>query len=77
MDAAAAHLLDFSAPFDIALLDQLVSIAYDGSHPQRLAAEESLVRMKQHADMWKRADAILETSTQQSTKFFGYNFLYI
>lgn len=75
MDAAAAHLLDFSKPFDSSLLDQIVSIAMDGLHPQRPAANEFLVRMKEHADMWKRADAILETSKQLATKFFGLQVL--
>jgi exportin-1 len=71
MDAAAAHLLNFAVPFDSALLDQIVAIAFDASHPQRAAANEFLVKMKEHPDMWKRADAILETSHQQTTKFFG------
>lgn len=75
MDAAAAHLLDFSKPFDGSLLEQIVSIAMDGLHPQRPAANEFLVRMKEHPDMWKRADAILETSKQLGTKFFGLQVL--
>ena len=75
MDAAATHLLDFSKPFDSSLLDQIVSIAMDGLHPQRPAANEFLVRMKEHPDMWKRADAILETSKQLATKFFGLQVL--
>ena len=75
MDAAAAHLLDFSKTFDISLLDQIVLIAMDGLHPQRPAANEFLVRMKEHPDMWKRADSILETSKQIATKFFGLQVL--
>jgi hypothetical protein len=61
------------------LLDQIVVIAMDGSHPQRSKANEFLVMMKDHpgrrnrfiatyswlanygTDMWKRADAILES----------------
>jgi hypothetical protein len=50
MDAAAAHLLNTSQPFDSNLLDQIVLIAMDGSHPQRAAANEFLVRMKDHPD---------------------------
>lgn len=75
MDAAAAHLLNFSQPFDCSLLDQIVLIAMDGAHPQRSAANEFLVRMKDHPDMWKRADAILEVSKQSATKFFGLQVL--
>jgi exportin-1 len=75
MEAAAAHLLNFSQPFDCSLLDQIILIAMDGSHPQRAAANEFLVRMKDHPDMWRRADAILEVSKQEATKFFGLQVL--
>eukprot|EP01039_Chlorochromonas_danica_P005713 gene5713-6297_t len=75
MEAAATHLLNFSQPFDCELLDQIVLIAMDGSHPQRSAANEFLVRMKDHPDMWRRADAILEVSKQPATRFFGLQVL--
>ncbi|CAM9165729.1 unnamed protein product [Ectocarpus fasciculatus] len=75
MDLAAAHLLDFSKDFDITLMDQLVMIAMDGSHPQRSGANEFLVKMKDHPEMWKRADAILERSKNEATKFFGLQVL--
>lgn len=75
MDVAAAHLLDFSKEFDITLMDQLVLIALDGSHPQRANANDFLVRMKDHPEMWKRADAILERSKNEATKFFGLQVL--
>mmetsp|Transcript_6605 Transcript_6605/g.11084 ORF Transcript_6605/g.11084 Transcript_6605/m.11084 type:complete len:1124 (+) Transcript_6605:163-3534(+) len=75
MEAAAAHLLNFAQPFDCALLDQIVLIAMDGAHPQRGAANEFLVTMKDHPDMWRRADAILESSKQLQTKFFGLQVL--
>lgn len=75
MEQAAAHLLNFSQPFDCTLLDQIVLIAMNSSHPQRPAANEFLVRMKEHPDMWRRADAILETSQQEATRFFGLQVL--
>jgi exportin-1 len=59
MEAAAAHLLNFSAPFDCALLDQVVLIAMDGAHPQRAAASEFLVKMKDHPDMWRRVGKVI------------------
>jgi hypothetical protein len=71
MDAAAAHLLDFSKPFDITLLEQIVAIAFEANHPMQSKACEFLVKIKEHPDMWKRADAILETAKDQSTKYFG------
>ena len=51
MDAAAAHLLDFSKEFDISLLDQIVTIAYDGLHPKRSSANEFLIMIKEHPEM--------------------------
>lgn len=75
MDVVAAHLLDFSRDFDITLLDQLVTIALDGSHPQRANANEFLVKIKDHPEMWKRADAILERSHSEGTRFFGLQVL--
>lgn len=75
MDAAVAHLLDFSKEFDITLLDQIVDIAFNSSHPRRAAANEFLVQIKDHPDMWKRADAILETSKNPATRFFGLQVL--
>ncbi len=75
MDAAAAHLLNFSQPFDCSLLDQIYMIAMDGSHPQRAAANEFLVKLKEHPDMWRRADAILESTKNTGVKFFGAQLL--
>ena len=48
METAAKHLLDFSVPFDVALLDQIVTIAMDGAHQQRSKANEFLVLIKDH-----------------------------
>ena len=48
METAANHLLDFSIPFDVTLLDQIVGIAMDGAHPQRSKANEFLVLIKDH-----------------------------
>lgn len=75
MDAAASHLLDFSKPFDTALLDQLVAIAYDGSNSNRKAAEDFLIRMRENPDMWKRAADILDSSKQLNSIFFALQVL--
>lgn len=69
------HLLDFNQPFDIALLEQIVEIAYDSGHSSRSDASKLLVEMKDHPEMWKRANAILETSAQPAVKFFGLQVL--
>lgn len=70
MEVAEAHLLDFSKPFDCGLLDQIISIWSDGSNPQRPAADAFLARLRESPDMWKRADAVLETSKNDYSKFF-------
>ena len=45
MDEAAAHLLDFSKSFDVTLLDQIVAIANEASHPNRAGADEFLQKL--------------------------------
>lgn len=75
MEAAAAHLLDFSKPFDSDLLDQIIVIAMDSLHPQRSKANDFLVMMKDNPEMWKRVDAILETAKNDGTKFFALQVL--
>jgi exportin-1 len=75
MEAAAAHLLDFSKPFDIVLLDQITTISMDGLHPQRSRANEFLVMMRDNPEMWKRADSILEGSKLEASKFFALQVL--
>ena len=75
MEQTEAHLLDFSKEFDIDLLDQIVAIAYDGAHPNRSAANDFLVKMKEHPEMWRRADAILEGSKQATSRYFGLQVL--
>lgn len=68
-------MLDFSKPFDVVLLDQIAVISMDGSHPQRPRANEFLVMMKDNPEMWKRSDAILETSKIEASKFFALQVL--
>jgi exportin-1 len=75
MEQAEAHLLDFSKEFDVVLLDQIIVIAFDPSHPQRQEANQFLVRLKEHPDVWMRAGAILEGSKHANTRFFGLHIL--
>jgi len=70
MESAAESLLDFSKDFEFELLDQIVAIANDGAHPQRVNADEFLVKIKDHPDMWKRTYDVLEKSSQETTRFF-------
>eukprot|EP00752_Nemacystus_decipiens_P006845 g6147.t1 len=75
MEAAAAKLMDFSQPMDVALLDQVVTTAFDASHPQRNEANMLLMRMKESPDMWQQAGTILEQSQSQHTRFIGLQIL--
>lgn len=42
MEATAAKLMDFSQPMDVPLLDQVVTTAFDASHPQVRKARHNL-----------------------------------
>ena len=75
MEAAAAHIMDMSLPFDANLLDELFSIALNGTNVHRAAANDFLVRMKEHPEMWKRVDKIIENCRHMGTKFFGLQVL--
>ena len=70
MDKAEAAILDFSKPFQCDLLDQIVTIANDGNHPNRANADAFLVKLKENPDIWKRTYDVLETSKLETTKFF-------
>lgn len=75
MEAAGAKLMDFSQPMDVTLLDQVVTTAFDASHPQRNDANILLMRMKESPDMWTQAGTILEQSQSQHTRFIGLQIL--
>lgn len=61
--------------FSVTLLDEVVKIAYDPMNPQRSAANKVLMAFQEMPDVWTKADAILETSTNAETKFFGLQVL--
>lgn len=75
MEAAAAHILDLTQDLDITLVDQIIQIAYEGTHPKQKAMSEFMVMLIEHPEMWKRADTILEKSTLLLTRFFGLQVL--
>ena len=54
----------FLAPqaFDVSLLDQVITTAYNPTHPSRNDANTILMALQANADMWTRSDAILEQS---------------
>jgi exportin-1 len=76
MEAAAAKLLDLTQqPFDVALLDEVVAATYDPHHPHQNDANLLLMRVKEHPEMWTRADTILEQSKSSQGRFFGLQVL--
>eukprot|EP00611_Tribonema_gayanum_P030255 TRINITY_DN8353_c0_g1_i1.p1 TRINITY_DN8353_c0_g1~~TRINITY_DN8353_c0_g1_i1.p1 ORF type:complete len:1092 (+),score=466.29 TRINITY_DN8353_c0_g1_i1:336-3611(+) len=75
MEAAAAKLMDMSQPFDLALLDQVVTATYDPHNPQQQQANRLLMQLKDHKEMWTRSKDILEGNASPQTKFFGLQIL--
>ena len=71
-DQVAAALVQ---QFDIAVLDQLVSAAYDPVNPQRSAANKALMQLQEAPDLWTKADEIIEKSVNPQTRFFGLQVL--
>lgn len=75
MESAAQRLLDPNVEFDINLLDNVITTAYDPIHPQRAAANKALMTLQQSPDLWTKADAILERSSNPQARFFGLQIL--
>jgi exportin-1 len=76
MDAVAQRLLDPAATeFDVPLLDQVVTAAYDPTSPHRAAANKQLMALQEAPDLWTKADAILERSQNPQARFFGLQVL--
>lgn len=73
----AEKLLDFSGPFDVPMLDQIIAAFYTpGADPtMRSEAEKVMTSLQEHELMWTRADAILEQSQNPNTKFFALQVL--
>jgi hypothetical protein len=71
MEAVGQKLLDFSQPFDVAALDQVVQCMNDPKSPHQRVANQIMVALQEHQDSWTRASDILEQSNSVQTKFFG------
>ncbi|GMF52276.1 unnamed protein product [Phytophthora fragariaefolia] len=71
MEAVGQKLLDFSQPFDVAALDQVVQCMNDPKSPHQRVANQIMVALQEHQDSWTRASDILEQSSSIQTKFFG------
>ncbi len=75
IETAATRLLDMNHPLDVNLFDQVVQATYDPHHPQQAEANNLLMRIKEHPQMWSRADAILEGAGTPQGQFFGLQLL--
>jgi exportin-1 len=75
MEEALQRLLDFTQEFDVALLDNLVTAAYDPVNPQRAEANKVLMALKDNPDLWTKADGILERASNPHTRFLGVSIL--
>lgn len=71
MEAIGQKLLDFSHPFDVSLLDQVVTCMNDPKSPHQRIANQIMVALQEHQDSWTRASDILEQSKSPQTKYFG------
>ncbi|KAI2505592.1 CRM1 C terminal [Fragilaria crotonensis] len=72
IDQVAASLVK---QFDISVLDQLVSAAYDPVNPQRSAANKALMQLQEAPELWTKADEMIEKSVNPLTRFFGLQVL--
>jgi len=75
MEVALRRLVDPSQEFDIALLDNIISVAFDHSNPQQIAANKALMTLQENPDLWTKADSILERATNHQTRYFGLQIL--
>lgn len=77
MEVALQRLLDISPTqeFDIVLLDNVISTAYNPVNPQRMAANKALMTLQENPDLWTKADSILERAQNHQTRFFGLQIL--
>ncbi|KAL0590230.1 hypothetical protein ABG067_001475 [Albugo candida] len=75
MEAIGQKLLDFSHPFDVSLLDQVVTCMNDPKSPHQRIANQIMVALQEHQDSWTRASDILEQSKSPQTKYFGLQIL--
>jgi exportin-1 len=72
MDHIAASLMN---QFDLAILDNIISAAYDPTNPERSAANKVLMQLQEAPELWTKADEMIEKSNNPQTRFFGLQVL--
>ena len=61
--------------FDVSVLDQIVTAAYDPINPNRSAANQFLMQLQEAPELWRQADSIIEKATNPQARFFGLQVL--
>ncbi|KAL1748108.1 CRM1 C terminal-domain-containing protein [Schizophyllum fasciatum] len=68
-------LLDFSADFDVNLMDRVVVAFYTGAGPEQQMAQQVLTQFQDNPEAWTRVPDILERSSFPQTKYIGLQIL--
>jgi len=68
-------LLDFSRPFDVALLETTVRTLYDSKNPQQPHAHSVIVALRESVQAWSFVDKILRESQDVQTRFVALQIL--
>ncbi|MCP4748313.1 MAG: hypothetical protein GY874_19575 [Desulfobacteraceae bacterium] len=74
-EAAQKLLAPTAGDFDVALLDDIVTVAYSPVDPNRSTANKALMALQESPDAWTKADAILERAQNPQSRFFGLQVL--
>jgi len=74
-EAAQKLLSPTNGDFDVALLDDIVAVAYSPVDPNRAIANKALMALQESPDAWTKADAILERAQNPQSRFFGLQVL--
>jgi len=67
--------LNFKEKIDVGLLDKVITSLYAGEGPQHQVAKKVLQELKDHPESWTQVDSILESSSNQNTKYFALQIL--
>eukprot|EP00984_Skeletonema_dohrnii_P004338 scaffold1541_cov121-Skeletonema_dohrnii-CCMP3373.AAC.2 len=74
-EAAQKLLAPTAGDFDVALLDDIITVAYSPVDPNRAIANKALMALQESPDAWTKADAILERAQNPQSRFFGLQVL--
>ncbi|ORY88611.1 CRM1 C terminal-domain-containing protein [Leucosporidium creatinivorum] len=64
-------ILNFAAPLDVGLLDQVAQVFLGGSGAEQAQAQTVLTQFQEHPDAWQKVPEILERSGNPQTKYIA------